>query len=48
MAALLRQFGGALGKQLQPLDEAIGALDFDRELRLCDALIDELSESQPA
>jgi len=48
MADLQRQFGGALGEQLQPMDEAIGALDFDRALRLCNALIDDFTESQPA
>ena len=44
MAALQQQFGADLGTRLQPLDEAIGALDFERALELCDELI----EAQPA
>jgi CheY-like chemotaxis protein len=48
MADLRRHFGGALGEQLQPMDEAIGALDFDRALRLCNTLIDNMTEGQPA
>ena len=48
MADLRRRFGGALGDTLQPLDEAINALDFDRALPLCTALISKLEEAQPA
>ena len=44
MAALQRDFGGALGDRLQPLDDAVGALDFERALQLCHELI----EGQPA
>jgi PAS domain S-box-containing protein len=39
MDTLLRQFGGALGTRLAPLDEAIGRLDFERALQLCLDLI---------
>ena len=46
MAELQRQYGGALGEQLQSLDEAISALDFDRALHLCNALINEMTEGQ--
>jgi PAS domain S-box-containing protein len=35
MEALQRRFGAALGQRLQALDDAIGALDFERALRLC-------------
>ncbi len=35
MAALKQQFGGRLGLQLQPMEEAINALDFVRALSLC-------------
>ena len=48
MAELQRQYGGALGEQLQSLDEAISALDFDRALHLCNALINEMTEGQTA
>ena len=43
MAEMQRRFGGALGDQLQPIDGAIGALDFESALRLCKKLI----QSQP-
>ncbi len=48
MAELQRGYGGALGEQLQSLDEAISALDFDRALPLCNALINEMTEGQTA
>jgi HPt (histidine-containing phosphotransfer) domain-containing protein len=35
---LQRDFGGGLGEPLLALDEAIGALDFERAARLCEAL----------
>jgi hypothetical protein len=35
MEALQRHFGGALGEALHPLDDAIGALDFELALQLC-------------
>ena len=44
---LQRGFGAALGAPLQTLGDAIGALDFERALRHCNALIGELMESQP-
>jgi len=44
MAGLRRRFGESLGEQLRPLDEAIGTLDFEGALRLCNELI----EGQPA
>jgi two-component system sensor histidine kinase/response regulator len=40
MTQLQRQFGGRLGGQLQSLDEAVGMLDFERALRLCNELIE--------
>jgi CheY-like chemotaxis protein/HPt (histidine-containing phosphotransfer) domain-containing protein len=40
MSQLQRQFGGSLGGQLHSLDEAIGMLDFERALRLCNELIE--------
>ena len=39
MAALQRRFGVSIGSLLQPLDEAIGELDFERALSLCNDLI---------
>ncbi len=48
MTELRRRFGGTLGAQLQPMDDAIGTLDFDHALRLCEELIDKLTEGQPA
>jgi CheY-like chemotaxis protein len=45
---LQRRFGTALGPRLQALDDAIGTLDFERALRLCDQLIMAANESQPA
>jgi CheY-like chemotaxis protein len=48
MTDLQRQVAGALGDRLQAVDEAVGALDFDRALRLCNALINELTEELPA
>jgi two-component system, sensor histidine kinase and response regulator len=39
MVALQHRFGVALGPLLQPLDEAIGELDFERALHLCSDLI---------
>jgi HPt (histidine-containing phosphotransfer) domain-containing protein len=48
MTALQREFGDALGTRLQPMDEAINALDFQRALCLCDELINKLSEGQTA
>jgi HPt (histidine-containing phosphotransfer) domain-containing protein len=39
MVALQRRFGVSIGLLLQPLDEAIGGLDFERALSLCDDLI---------
>ena len=52
MAELQRQFGDTLGEQLQPMNEAIEALDFERALGLCNALADErineLTGGQPA
>ena len=44
MAQLQQRFGATLGCELAPLHEAIGALDFERALRVCSALI----ESQTA
>ena len=44
LANLLGRFGANTGNRLQPLDEAIGALDFERALRLCDKLIHELGD----
>jgi hypothetical protein len=40
MDALRRQFGAALGERAQPLDDAIGALDFETALDLCNQPID--------
>jgi two-component system, sensor histidine kinase and response regulator len=40
MAALMRDFGAALGERLQPLDDAVGALDFEHASQLCAAFID--------
>jgi two-component system sensor histidine kinase/response regulator len=48
MAELQRQFGGPLRRQLLPINDAIGALDFEHALRLCDGLINELTDGQPA
>jgi CheY-like chemotaxis protein len=48
IADLRHKFGGSLGLQLQPLDEAISALDFERASQLCNKAIDEMNESQPA
>ena len=39
---LRRQFGVVFGERLGPIDETIGALDFERALRLCDELRHEL------
>jgi CheY-like chemotaxis protein len=39
MVALQRRFGVSIGPLLQPLDEAIGGLDFERALSLCNDLI---------
>ena len=36
---LQQRFGAALNHRLRPLDEAIGALDFERALTLCNELI---------
>ncbi|MFM9881585.1 MAG: response regulator [Burkholderiales bacterium] len=44
MAALRRQFGGVLNHELQAMDDAIGMLDFERALQLCNELLNE----QPA
>jgi hypothetical protein len=35
MEALQRRFGGVLGAALDPMADAIGALDFELALRLC-------------
>ena len=48
MTEIMRQFGNALDAQLQPMDDAVSALDFDRALGLCNALIRELNEGQAA
>jgi len=48
MADIQRQYGGALGDQLQSMDEAINALDFEHALRLCIALLNEMMEGQLA
>lgn len=48
MAVLQRQFGSDLGTQLQPMDEAISSLDFQRALHLCDQLMNNLKKGQPA
>jgi hypothetical protein len=45
MATLLRQFGGAPGGALQALDAAVCALDFERALQLCSALIGKRDNS---
>ncbi|MDP1901016.1 MAG: CHASE domain-containing protein [Rubrivivax sp.] len=42
VVALQRQFGAAGLAQLQALDDAVGALDFERALALCQGLIAEL------
>jgi len=42
MEALQRQVDPGLSARLQRMEEAIGALDFDRALHLCDALIEGL------
>ena len=46
MADLVRQFGALTGRRLQPLDEAVGALDFERAAHLCEILVEELA-NQP-
>jgi CheY-like chemotaxis protein len=38
MEQLQRQFGAQLGQQLQPLEDAVAELQFDRALRLCNEL----------
>ena len=38
MQEICTRFGAALGQRLQPLEEAIDGLDFERALALCDAL----------
>jgi PAS domain S-box-containing protein len=48
MAQLQRHYGAALGEQLQAMDEAISALDFDRALPVCHALINEMTKRQAA
>ena len=48
MTELLRTFGDTLGAQLAAMDDAIGTLDFERALRLCDDLIDDVVEGHPA
>ncbi len=48
MADIQRQYGGTLGDQLQSMDEAINALDFEHALRLCSALLNEIMEGQLA
>ncbi|MBL0124651.1 MAG: hypothetical protein IPP88_18650 [Betaproteobacteria bacterium] len=48
MAALQRQFGSNLCAQLRPMEDAVGALDFDGALRFCKELINELKQGQPA
>ncbi len=48
MIGLMQRFGGSLGKQLKPMDEAISALDFERARCLCHELTNELMEGQPA
>ena len=40
MDALLRRVGGARGRSLQPMADAIGALDFERAQDLCRHLLD--------
>jgi HPt (histidine-containing phosphotransfer) domain-containing protein len=42
MAELQRVYGATIGDRLQSLDEAIGALDFERAAALCDTLIEAL------
>ena len=41
VGSLQGQAGPALGPQLQALDDAVGALDFDRAVPLCRQLLDE-------
>ncbi len=41
MEHLKRQFGAAVGAPLESIDEAIGALEFDRALQLCQVLMKE-------
>jgi HPt (histidine-containing phosphotransfer) domain-containing protein len=38
MEQLQRQFGAQLGQQLQPLEDAVAELQFDRALQLCNEL----------
>ncbi len=40
MRDLQRDFGAVLGAQLEPMDDAVGALDFESALRLCHDLIE--------
>ncbi len=40
MAELRRHFSGSLGEQMQGLDAAVSALDFERALTLCNELIE--------
>ncbi len=43
MGDIKRRFGAALGAPLASIDEAIGALDFERALQLCQGLMKEQS-----
>jgi hypothetical protein len=44
-SALRRNLAGEPGLTMQALDEAIGALDFDRAVRLCEVLIAQCGEA---
>lgn len=48
MTGLRRQPSGALEGDFKALDDAISALDFERALPQCNALIDKMKEGQPA
>ena len=45
--AIQQRFGAPLAEPLQAIDDAIGALDFERALRHCNVLIGELMQGQP-
>ncbi len=42
-----QRFGTVMAEELEPIDDAIGALDFARARRVCDALIGELMRTRP-
>ena len=48
MASLRRRFGTIFGEPLRRLDDAVGALEFDRAEVLCEAVIRSLTTTQPS